>query len=139
VAGSLEGPMGGGGCLVSSGRLTVVATGEPAASVCLPTNASATGFRTLSLRDALPIFSTTPRTLTPAAASRSAKLGSAERNTACQDRKSTRLNSSHVKISYAVFCLKKKKHRALRNNASDLLNWIGHSVGCRPRHGGAGG
>src|SRR5436309_7663247 len=27
-----------------------------------------------------------------------------------QDRKSTRLNSSHVKISYAVFCLKKKKH-----------------------------
>src|SRR5690606_42060344 len=28
----------------------------------------------------------------------------------CQDRKSTRLNSSHVKISYAVFCLKKKKN-----------------------------
>src|SRR5207253_3484947 len=27
-----------------------------------------------------------------------------------QDRKSTRLNSSHVAISYAVFCLKKKKH-----------------------------
>src|SRR5690606_40813397 len=27
------------------------------------------------------------------------------------DRKSTRLNSSHVKISYAVFCLKKKKTR----------------------------
>src|SRR5690606_40681227 len=27
-----------------------------------------------------------------------------------QDRKSTRLNSSHVKISYAVFCLKKKRH-----------------------------
>src|SRR5690349_23487808 len=26
-----------------------------------------------------------------------------------QDRKSTRLNSSHVEISYAVFCLKKKK------------------------------
>src|SRR5690606_40814221 len=26
------------------------------------------------------------------------------------DRKSTRLNSSHVKISYAVFCLKKKTH-----------------------------
>src|SRR3989442_10864606 len=26
------------------------------------------------------------------------------------DRKSTRLNSSHVRISYAVFCLKKKKH-----------------------------
>src|SRR5207249_5287493 len=28
-----------------------------------------------------------------------------------QDRKSTRLNSSHVSISYAVFCLKKKKLR----------------------------
>src|SRR5690606_22910794 len=28
------------------------------------------------------------------------------------DRKSTRLNSSHVKISYAVFCLKKKKYRS---------------------------
>src|SRR5690349_24204278 len=27
----------------------------------------------------------------------------------CGDRKSTRLNSSHVEISYAVFCLKKKK------------------------------
>src|SRR5690606_42061485 len=27
-----------------------------------------------------------------------------------RDRKSTRLNSSHVKISYAVFCLKKKTH-----------------------------
>src|SRR3712207_7573887 len=29
------------------------------------------------------------------------------------DRKSTRLNSSHANISYAVFCLKKKKHRPL--------------------------
>src|SRR5690606_39646054 len=28
-----------------------------------------------------------------------------------RDRKSTRLNSSHVKISYAVFCLKKKRER----------------------------
>src|SRR6266480_6280154 len=27
----------------------------------------------------------------------------------CRDRKSTRLNSSHMSISYAVFCLKKKK------------------------------
>src|SRR5699024_11993438 len=30
------------------------------------------------------------------------------------DRKSTRLNSSHVSISYAVFCLKKKKHSITR-------------------------
>src|SRR5437660_8345497 len=29
----------------------------------------------------------------------------------CRDRKSTRLNSSHVAISYAVFCLKKKKKK----------------------------
>src|SRR5690606_41440371 len=32
---------------------------------------------------------------------------------ALEDRKSTRLNSSHVKISYAVFCLKKKRDYAL--------------------------
>src|SRR5436309_6735392 len=42
-----------------------------------------------------------------------------------QDRKSTRLNSSHVKISYAVFCLKKKKHHHFRQvegaNAEPLL------------------
>src|SRR5690606_40972202 len=31
------------------------------------------------------------------------------------DRKSTRLNSSHVKISYAVFCLKKKKKKKNTN------------------------
>src|SRR3712207_7033359 len=31
------------------------------------------------------------------------------RQHACSDRKSTRLNSSHANISYAVFCLKKKK------------------------------
>src|SRR3712207_3438042 len=30
-----------------------------------------------------------------------------------QDRKSTRLNSSHANISYAVFCLKKKNHYAV--------------------------
>src|SRR3712207_7296659 len=31
----------------------------------------------------------------------------------CRDRKSTRLNSSHANISYAVFCLKKKKRTYL--------------------------
>src|SRR5438105_12862991 len=36
-----------------------------------------------------------------------------------QDRKSTRLNSSHEWISYAVFCLKKKKKE-------DRLAWIGY-------------
>src|SRR3712207_6928796 len=34
------------------------------------------------------------------------------------DRKSTRLNSSHANISYAVFCLKKKKN--LHNNSTQL-------------------
>src|SRR5690606_41561663 len=33
-----------------------------------------------------------------------------------QDRKSTRLNSSHVKISYAVFCLKKKNNMMSGNH-----------------------
>src|SRR5690554_6959279 len=32
------------------------------------------------------------------------------------DRKSTRLNSSHVRISYAVFCLKKKKKKTKKNS-----------------------
>src|SRR5437870_11035569 len=35
-----------------------------------------------------------------------------------RDRKSTRLNSSHVAISYAVFCLKKKKSANQEHNAS---------------------
>src|SRR5574342_1005050 len=58
---------------------------------------------TLSLHDALPIF------------------GGGNGNTGCnwrdyaadaaEDRKSTRLNSSHHRISYAVFCLKKKKQK----------------------------
>src|SRR5690554_7685252 len=34
-----------------------------------------------------------------------------DRDLALIDRKSTRLNSSHVRISYAVFCLKKKKEK----------------------------
>src|SRR5690625_5811070 len=37
-----------------------------------------------------------------------------------EDRKSTRLNSSHVAISYAVFCLKKKKHKNRRNQTTVL-------------------
>src|SRR3989442_9877199 len=38
-------------------------------------------------------------------------FGSGLEQVASLDRKSTRLNSSHVRISYAVFCLKKKKQR----------------------------
>src|SRR5690606_41027429 len=36
-----------------------------------------------------------------------------------RDRKGTRLNSSHVKISYAVFCLKKKKEKKKKLNQYD--------------------
>src|SRR5690242_17378496 len=39
------------------------------------------------------------------------KLPALNRILARQDRKSTRLNSSHMSISYAVFCLKKKKKK----------------------------
>src|SRR5947199_2883550 len=65
---------------------------------------------TLSLHDALPICLVATR--------RSDVRGVREYrhdNTAtsffCEDRKSTRLNSSHLGISYAVFCLKKKKKK----------------------------
>src|SRR2546428_2521576 len=37
---------------------------------------------------------------------------------AIQDRKSTRLNSSHDQISYAVFCLKKKKKKLYKSDVS---------------------
>src|SRR2546430_3828514 len=74
---------------------------------------------TLSLHDALPISSPTSSIFrcraspAPAPARRSARAGgyvSADRGSP-GDRKSTRLNSSHSQISYAVFCLKKKKRR----------------------------
>src|SRR5690606_41795857 len=48
-----------------------------------------------------------PETLVKLRAAR-AKLDQRLGNELLPDRKSTRLNSSHVKISYAVFCLKKK-------------------------------
>src|SRR5690606_40410111 len=69
----------------------------------------------LSLHDALPILSKWVPSLRSSSATRVASRVSrwvaTERATAAssRDRKSTRLNSSHVKISYAVFCLKKKK------------------------------
>src|SRR2546429_3704844 len=49
-----------------------------------------------------------------------------------QDRKSTRLNSSHGYISYAVFCLKKKKKLQVEHNLSISDNYaqqIGKLVG----------
>src|SRR5690606_41806704 len=84
---------------------------------------ASTQIYTLSLHDALPIFGLRMRgfedrvrgfpggSVVGAAAGAPAEAGGGgavgHRNRV--DRKSTRLNSSHVKISYAVFCLKKKK------------------------------
>src|SRR3712207_8272157 len=83
---------------------------------------------TLSLHDALPICPTsirkqtaptTPKALSSLTSCREAptrrEIVTTERTTTslgggrAVDRKSTRLNSSHANISYAVFCLKKKK------------------------------
>src|SRR3989442_3424867 len=76
---------------------------------------------TLSLHDALPIFAEVVRRFlrTPSflvryfddlgAAHAPKVFARAIERDDLGDRKSTRLNSSHVRISYAVFCLKKKK------------------------------
>src|SRR2546430_6876401 len=83
---------------------------------------------TLSLHDALPISptrvnsrSTTPTTARRAGTNAPICASSTHRS---EDRKSTRLNSSHSQISYAVFCLKKKKNTHLllhqRHNPSSL-------------------
>src|SRR3712207_7685165 len=47
-----------------------------------------------------------------------------ERISGGQDRKSTRLNSSHANISYAVFCLKKKKKYTRAPTSSITSIWI---------------
>src|SRR2546426_11387580 len=78
---------------------------------------------TLSLHDALPIYTVTT-TSTRSSSCTSSRTSCARSGTVVRsdapggdpwrwqgrsDRKSTRLNSSHLVISYAVFCLKKKK------------------------------
>src|SRR5437588_2369937 len=71
---------------------------------------------TLSLHDALPIFQSfvapSPG-LTKFRQINRHDLETAEHGDGSVDRKSTRLNSSHTVISYAVFCLKKKKYGVL--------------------------
>src|SRR5258708_13783629 len=47
------------------------------------------------------------------------------------DRKSTRLNSSHQIISYAVFCLKKKKHNTIKCSPASRTTVRGHSAQLR--------
>src|SRR5436309_10067593 len=78
---------------------------------------STTEIYTLSLHDALPICEQSD--LLVLVAEHRVHFRGEDRASVCDDhdasfragldRKSTRLNSSHVKISYAVFCLKKKK------------------------------
>src|SRR5689334_24785560 len=46
------------------------------------------------------------------------------RQAAIRDRKSTRLNSSHSSISYAVFCLKKKKKNKNKKNIYNIQSTI---------------
>src|SRR3712207_8694885 len=84
---------------------------------------------TLSLHDALPICGRGPRPrgrrprtrrageTGPAVTGRPKPARRAPR--APQDRKSTRLNSSHANISYAVFCLKKKKNTYIKKFLTD--------------------
>src|SRR3989442_10680194 len=69
---------------------------------------------TLSLHDALPISGRREHCSLPVR-----KVGCA-RAILAKDRKSTRLNSSHVRISYAVFCLKKKNLLSLAAGAGSL-------------------
>src|SRR2546426_8657063 len=84
---------------------------------------------TLSLHDALPI--SPERASSSRYPSRSRRCTRSGRSTHraparrsflydAGDRKSTRLNSSHLVISYAVFCLKKKKNKILANKKTYL-------------------
>src|SRR2546427_6085671 len=92
---------------------------------------------TLSLHDALPIY---PTVLDRSFAGREfdgrllADLPSSidpcgERG----DRKSTCLNSSHSQISYAVFCLKKKKKKSTHSLSTHLTH-LSHREECQQRH-----
>src|SRR5262245_66572816 len=75
------------------------------------TDPATTEIYTLSLHDALPISNKdTCSTMFIAALFRIAKSWKEPRCPSTEDRKSTRLNSSHLGISYAVFCLKKKRN-----------------------------
>src|SRR5206468_10712543 len=78
--------------------------------VSLFTAPATTAIYTLSLHDALPIWRSAARSSPSGDVTKPIALSiptRASRITA-SDRKSTRLNSSHDQISYAVFCLKKK-------------------------------
>src|SRR2546430_10018309 len=79
---------------------------------------------TLSLHDALPISgvpaANRARVVAAAQVSR-ARVLRRMGDLLWEDRKSTRLNSSHSQISYAVFCLKKKNRTSAANTTSRSL------------------
>src|SRR5437773_6403783 len=79
-------------------------------------DAATTEIYTLSLHDALPISNFH----FPAGNAR-AGFFAQPRFEGTQDRKSTRLNSSHITISYAVFCLKKKNKSTDRSIRLNLI------------------
>src|SRR5690625_6194352 len=72
------------------------------------TSTAPTASYTLSLHDALPIYPPTDSSVVCLDPLRVAGRPQTSHADSYRDRKSTRLNSSHVAISYAVFCLKKK-------------------------------
>src|SRR5438477_6322103 len=105
-------------------------------SLFLFTAPATTEIYTLSLHDALPISSCIARCATKRSAAPPAGP-SAPTTSSCRaragrrrgDRKSTRLNSSHMSISYAVFCLKKKKKKKKNDEvagASTRVHQRGH-------------
>src|SRR5947199_6175378 len=70
---------------------------------------------TLSLHDALPILDVPAHRLGEVLEPAHERIGLIVERDEAEDRKSTRLNSSHLGISYAVFCLKKKKNQAAKS------------------------
>src|SRR5262245_62662050 len=91
---------------------------------------SPTEIYTLSLHDALPISTSfgpgrhplraieeaLPRERARAPTRQASLAATRSSTTSAVDRKSTRLNSSHLGISYAVFCLKKKTRKKRENS-----------------------
>src|SRR3989442_10135669 len=69
------------------------------------------------LRALMTILRSTGPVISTLRSCRSGGIGATvqSRSRSARDRKSTRLNSSHVRISYAVFCLKKKKNQEKRD------------------------
>src|SRR5690349_12529885 len=89
-------------------------------------NPATTQIYTLSLHDALPISldrdAGTKYRVLAFIDDNASKHGRKLEGVTIEDRKSTRLNPSHVEISYAVFCLKKKNHRQRGLHAIEELD-----------------